>query len=212
MKKTLLQIAYLFSIVFILSCRKGDDGAPGPAGLNGMSQQGSISGTITTLDASNNVTTIPFDFQYYESITGNTYQDYKPGTGYIYAFKRRDLKESSSFMAMSYNGNIPYASTNPQNMTFDFSMVVKKSDGSYAVLQDYYCPSACNDNVSLAPQNPSNNLPQAIVTYSNYSFNYDTGAMKFDFAINLPSGYTNFGGTVSIAGTADVILNKKVSL
>jgi hypothetical protein len=212
MKKTLLQLTYLFTILFLLSCRKGDDGTPGPAGQDALTQQGKISGTITTLDASSNVTTIPFEFNYYESIASNTYQDYKPGTGYIYAIKRRDLKEPQSFMSMSYNGNIPYASTNPEYMTFDFSIIVKKADGSYAVLQDNYCPSSCNDYVNLAPLNPATGAPQATVNYSNYSFDYTTGVMKFDFTINLPSGYTNFNGTVAIAGTVDVVLNKKTSL
>lgn len=218
MKKTFLQIAYLFTILFLLSCRKGDEGAPGPAGAAGTSgqdaltKQGSISGTITTLDASNNVTTIPFDFSYYESITNNTYQDYKVNAGYTYAIKRRDLKESLSYMSLSYNGNIPYNSTDPQNMTLDFSIVVEKSDGSYAILQDNYCPSTCNDFVNLAPFNPVSGAPQATVTYSNYSFDYTTGAMKFDFTANLPSGYTNFNGAVAISGTVDVILNKKTTL
>lgn len=211
MKKIILQLVYLFTIVFLLSCRKGDDGAPGPAGQDALTKQGSISGTITTLDASSNLTTIPFNFSYYESITNNTYQDYKPGTGYIYSFKRRDLKESGSYMSMSYNGNIPYASTDPQYMTFDFSFVLKRPDGTYAVLEDNYCPSTCNDYVNLGPQNPTNNLPQATVAYSNYSFDFDTGVMQFDFDINLPSGYTNFNGTVQISGTAEVVLNRKTS-
>ncbi len=184
MKKSFYLIVFAL-IMSVTSCRT-KEGAPGPAGESTLSKQGSISGTISYTDDNGNDATVPFNFQYFESLQDNafSYQDngqsQSPST-YSLDFGRRDLKDVNNYLDFSLDGystngieDAPYSIVNQ----FSFLTVINGELYEFESTNDFVIT-----NVNLDPT---------------------TGRITFDFTGTVY--YSGYSGTVT--GRADVISNR----
>lgn len=201
--KVFIYLWIIAASMIIFSCRT-KEGAPGPAGEDALTKQGSISGTLKTVNSKNDSISIPFEFNYFESLEENTFEDYK-GTLYTSSFKRRSLKEKGSYFVMSNNSPVTKGET-PTNLTVDFGLLLVQSNGSYFIFEDMDCPDGCNETVNLVPYNDKT-LPAAI-TYSNYSFDFETGKLSFNYRIFYPAANNNLNRDAIVTGSVNVVLNK----
>jgi hypothetical protein len=201
-----LYILFLTLAVSAVSCRT-KNGEPGPAGGDALNKQGSISGTLRTTNSSGDSVVFPFQFNYYESLDENSYSEYKVSY-YTFDFKRRDLKNSSNYFIMK-GGPIIKMST-PTSLTVDFSLEELQSNNTYFSFTDQTCAASCVESVGFGPFTPTAVTP--VIAYSNYSFDFATGRLFFNFKLSYPSANNSFGRPAIVQGNVDVILNQYTTL
>ncbi|MBC7451818.1 MAG: hypothetical protein H7259_10050 [Cytophagales bacterium] len=190
------------------SCRT-KDGAPGPSGDDGLYKQGSITGTLKTLSSNlKDSLIIPFEFNYYETLEENSYQDYK-ASYFTTGFARRSLKEKDSYFIMTNSSPVIKGGT-PTSVTVDLNLVQLQQDGSYFIFKDQTCSTSCVEPVNLGPFTPTAVTPT--ITYTNYSFDFTTGKLFYNYRIFYPGANNNLGRNTVVTGTVDVTLNKLVTL
>ncbi len=175
----LLVLAIAISAV---SCRT-KEGEPGPAGESSLTQQGSISGTVTYLDVNSNSVAVPFNYQYFETLEHNKfyYEEQSPSLYYELNFQRRDLKDANNYLRFEVNGNgMNGIVDNPDYSYVNFSFLKVINNELY----EFYL----NDDVII----------------TNLNLDSTTGRLTFNF-----SGTVYYdGGDAAMAGSVDVILNR----
>ncbi len=199
----LLVFAILMSVT---SCRT-KDGEPGPAGGDALNKQGAISGTLRTTNSLGDSVVFPFQFNYYESLDENSYSEYKVSL-YTFDFKRRSLKNASNYFIMS--GGPITKMTTPTNLTVDFSLEELNANNTYFSFTDRTCATNCVETVNFGPFTPTAVTP--VIAYSNYSFDFATGHLFFNFKLTYPSVNNSFNRAAIVQGTVDVVLNQYIIL
>jgi len=193
--------------VCAVSCRT-KEGAPGPAGADadGLNKQGSISGTLRTTNSLGDSVVFPFQFNYYESLDENSYSEYKVSL-FTFDFKRRSLKNANNYFIMS-GGPIAKTAT-PTNLTVDFSLEELNANNTYFSFTDRTCSTDCFETVYFGPYTATAVTP--VIAYSNYSFDFATGHLFFNFKLTYPSANNSFNKASVVQGTVDVILNQYIT-
>jgi hypothetical protein len=177
---------YLLLITLAISatsCRT-KEGEPGPAGKSSLTKQGSVSGTITySIDnGTTNTATVPFEYNYFESLNDNKfYFEDSEGDYYDFFFGRKDLKDARNyFYFWSYGYGTNGIEDDPEytNVNFSFVTVINNK------LLEFNTSGGDITNLKLDPE---------------------TGRLTFDYA----NDSVEFNeGTASIAVKVDVILNR----
>jgi hypothetical protein len=166
-------------VISVVSCRT-KDGAPGPAGESSLMQQGFISGTITYTGNNGNVS-VPFNYQYFESLSDNKFFYYDlQGEYYEILVKRRDQKDDYNDIHFELSGySNAGVESDPTGQTMYFNLITLVNNE--LVVFNGYSPTITNVNLDPA-----------------------TGRLTFDYTGTVNSN--NGSGTVT--GKVDVILNR----
>lgn len=190
MKPFYLILIALFTITG--SCKKAQDGAPGPAGLDAYPKQGNISGKLTFTDEANKPQATTFDYEYYESLSDGQiiYDTTTNAPNFTYALKvnREDLKDSDNYIDFTVNGTgankivdiIPSGS----NIEFHLDQIINNKLYQF-----------------------SSTGTKTIIT--NMKFDFTTNHLRFDFTCTSVDCGVNQSGTV--VGKVDVILNRSIN-
>lgn len=210
MKKHLLFLLLGVSVA-LTSCRSGEAGEPGPAGSDNLNKQGSVSGTFyhsyyNDYTMENDTVIIPFNFEYYESEQDNLYS-YDVSTtnqSYVthsYNFMRRSLKDREDFINIDYSYGV-ITGPIPSDFTIELGLSRTLSNNGVFGFNSY--------------SYFDNSIDYSTLTISNYSFNYNTGALSFDFVMTIDPYSIHMGNNYSssywpkVVGRVDVILKKKL--
>lgn len=162
-----------------VSCRT-KDGAPGPAGENTLTQNGSISGKVTFMDDSGKTVNSTFKYEYYETLIDNRFYIYDAGadSDYEITISRRAADDSYNYCNFSmagYNDMVAGTDEDPYSTYADFTFVTIS-------------------NGTLYEFNETN------TTITNLQLDPTTGRLTFNFTSTMY--YSN--GTANVSGTVDV--------
>jgi hypothetical protein len=177
----LFYLMVFVSMVSVTSCRT-KDGEPGPAGESTLVKQGSISATITYTDDNGNDATVPFDYQFYETLYDSRfyYEDNQGEISYGVDVRRRDLRDENNSFNFIVEKNIFANIGDDPHFTrseFSFNVVINND------LFEFY-------NYGYGPD------------VTNFTLDPSTGRVTFDFSGSI---YKN-GEAATITGRVDVIL------
>ncbi|MFN8415691.1 MAG: hypothetical protein U0U66_05115 [Cytophagaceae bacterium] len=212
MKNKLLLLMLAMAAAFT-SCRSGDAGEPGPAGSDNLNKQGSISGTFNysyynEYTATNDTLILPFNFEYYESEQDNLYgytvdPQSQAVVSHNYEFSRRSLKDNYDYMYITYNYGVP---SGPIPSDFEIELGLSRilaNNGVYGF-------------GSYSNFNGSSDLSTLVI--SNYNFNASTGALIFDFVMEIDPYFNTYYGVNNyvsyrpkVTGHVDVVLRKNLN-
>lgn len=180
-----MKLFYLLVVAAVISftaCRT-KEGEPGPAGESSLNQQGSISGTITYTDNNGTTATIPFNYQYFESLEDNRfYYDEDDGAiSYGLQVERRTINDANNYYSFTLEGSGDDGILNSRDQMYaNFSF--------YTVINNQLYKFDNND-----------------ISITNVSIDSTTGRVTFDFAGSVK--YNN-NQDAAITGKVDVILNR----
>jgi hypothetical protein len=179
---------YLLLIALAISaasCRT-KEGEPGPAGESSLNKQGSITGTIKYTDDNGDEATVPFNYQYFESLEDNGFYYEEEGSESYYevSFRRRDLKDVNNyFNIQGYGYGMNGAEDAPSylNINFSFLTVINNELYEFDEMNDVEI-----ENISLDPA---------------------TGRLTCDFSGIV---YYDNESSASVTGKVDVLLNRSI--
>jgi hypothetical protein len=211
--KNFLLILLLGLTVAFTSCRSGEAGEPGPAGADNLNKQGSVSGTFhysyyNEYTATNDTVILPFNFEYYESERDNLYgytvdPQSQAVVSHNYDFYRRSLKDYSDFIHITYNYGVP---SGPIPSDFEIQIGLSRVLANNGVFGFQ----------SYSNFNGSSDLSTLVI--SNYNFNATTGALSFDFVMEVDPNYAIYSGrnydvsySPKIEGRVNVVLRKSLN-
>jgi len=216
-----MKTSYLLLIVVVIgmvSCRakKGDPGPGGTAGANGttggnaLTKQGSIAGTLSYVDYKDSALSIPFNYQYFESISEGTY--YLAQGFYTINISRKDITDVEKSFTFSLNGR-------PMNNGGSFGTPAYPAYGSF----NFSYLTTINKNLfefsgydHSYEQVPVHFGPQSssTCTVSNFALDTISGRVTFQYAITYSPDDIyqavryDSNTPATITGNVDVILNK----
>lgn len=166
-------------VISVVSCRT-KDGAPGPAGESSLMQQGFISGTITYTGNNGNVS-VPFNYQYFESLSDNKFYYYvNEGDYYEASFTRIDQKDDYNGIHFELSGDSDAGVESDPTDPYMYFRLITFVNNELVVFNGY---SPTITNVNLDPA---------------------TGRLTFDYTGTVDSYY----GRATVTGKVDVILNR----
>ncbi|HSY61781.1 MAG TPA: hypothetical protein VK796_07885 [Cytophaga sp.] len=169
-------------VVSAVSCRT-KDGTPGPSGDNGLTQQGSITASISFTDDNNIDMVKTLKYEYFESLSDNKFYYELNGTDSYYeaTLEREDLKDDYNYITFDLAGN----GTNDV-----------EGDPSYISTNFYFVTLVNNELFEF-------NSYDADIT--NVNLDPTTGRLTFDYTCS--AYYDNGNKTATVTGKVDVILN-----
>jgi len=182
MKSLYILIFALF--ISAVSCRT-KDGAPGPAGDNGLTQQGSISAQIAFIDSSGNNAVKSLNYQYYASLSDSKFYYEVNGSASYYdvSFTRKDIKDNYNYISIDLVGN---------------GLNELEYDPFYTHMNFHFVTLVNNEIVEF--------YSDGGVTITNVNLDSTTGRLTFDYT---GSAYYNNGNqTATVTGKVDVIMNR----
>ncbi|WP_018342444.1 hypothetical protein [Cytophaga aurantiaca] len=193
-----LYIVLVALVVGATSCGT-KEGAPGPSGQNGLAQQGKVSGTLAYVDHSGQAVSIPFEYDYYETLSDNKFYYDEANTVYGLNAFRRDLKDYKNYVSFSnvVGGKANGQFTAPTSGYFEFSLLKVQGDDLFEFYGSF---DASNTTSSY--------------TITNFVFDPTTGRTIYDFVLTFDPSNINFEGkydettTATVTGRIDVILNR----
>lgn len=185
--------AALVATVFI-SCRKGEKGDAGPAGTAGQLpyKSGSVTGTLTGTSAQTDASfTENLDFQYFKTPEDNRHAIISgEGTEDTYVITRYDSIGSSyikfEFSVEYYDGNQdgvdePYIYNPYVTIVSNKKAATGNGVFYFATTSSYYNPFDVS-SVYLSSYSSGGN---SNITIDNLTINANTGAIKFDYSLEL---------------------------
>jgi len=208
----LLLIALSFAMV---SCR-AKQGDPGPAGANGsngangadgvstLTKQGSIAGTLGYVNYKDSALSLPFSYEYSESLAQSEYEVYTgDGTYYGINITRRDPKDSEKKLIFYFEGNVNSDGTfaSPYYATVDFSYA--------AVINNSLFEFDDNDN------DGDDAISFDTGNITNFALDTATGRLTVTYDIQYSASDILYadqydGSTpATLSGSLDVIINRK---
>lgn len=180
--KSFYFLLLIATVISFTACRT-KEGEPGPAGESSLNKQGSISATITYTDNNGTTATIPFNYQYFESLEDNRfyYDDDAGMISYGLQVERRTIKDANNYYSFILEGSGDDGILNgPDQVYANFSF--------YTVINNQLYKFDNND-----------------ISITNFSIDPSTGRVTFDFAGSVK--YNN-NEDATITGKVDVILNR----
>ncbi|WP_033417611.1 hypothetical protein [Cytophaga aurantiaca] len=174
-----LYILLIAMAIAAVSCRT-KDGAPGPAGENTLTQNGSVSGKVTFVDDSGKTVNSTFKYEYYETLTDNRFYilDQGADSDYEITLNRRAADDVNNYFNFSVAGFTDLTTgieNDPYSTTADFKFVTIAN----GTLYEFNETNTAITNLQLDPT---------------------TGRLTFNFTSDM--NYSN--GTATVSGTADV--------
>ena len=168
----------------VVSCRT-KDGAPGASGDNGLTQQGSITASISFTDDSSINMVKTLKYEYFESLSDNKFYYDVNGSDSYYeiTLTREDIKDDYNYISFGLAGDgvdaVEGDPTTYSSTDFYFVTLVNNE------LFEFYSSDADITNVNLDPT---------------------TGRLTFDYTCSV--SYDNGNKTGTVTGKVDVILNR----
>lgn len=151
------------AVITVTSCRT-KEGEPGPAGESSLQKQGSVSGSIAYVDANGDSVNLPFNYEYFESLSNSTftYDQY----GFSADFQRRGANdENNSIEFRNFQGDKMNGSfSTPEYFNFNFSTVKNLNNELFNFSSGFYAGDA-----------------QSTCEISNFSLDTLSGRLVFDF-------------------------------
>jgi hypothetical protein len=199
----------IYYFIFILiaafsftGCKKKSDvapqGAQGSSGTQGLKKQGTISGTITGKRSNGAPINESFNYEYFDNSDESNWDS--SGTKYYFTAYRRDSYESQDYISFDAS-NLDFGSTTPNSTNFSFSFRFTKVLDSGLVLEfGEFKPVLAR----LDFYNSSSTLQ-----LSNYSFEPNSGRLKFDYEVDLTNNENYSGNTATVIGKVDVVVERK---
>jgi hypothetical protein len=185
----------------ILSCRKSDKGDPGPVGAQGSTgasgsnlpgyKSGSINGTYSGTTAGGNAMAIPFNYQFFkESLENSVYTDANLNNNY--QITRYDTL-GESYIALSFY-------VDGKGVFYGNSVTIKSINKSTNNSFLYFGTGTTTTPTSIN-LGSYYTYGQSAITFSNTSVNTTTGAVSFDYSIELWTGHNTTGNIATITGS-----------
>jgi hypothetical protein len=205
-----LLIALSFAMV---SCR-AKQGDPGPAGANGangadgvstLTKQGSISGTLGYVDYKDSALSLPFSYEYSESLIESEYEVYTgDGTYYGINVTRRDPKDSEKKLIFYFEGDLNNDGSfgSPYYATVDFSYATLINKALFEF----------DDNDNDGDDAISFDTESSI---TNFALDTATGRLTVTYDIQysasdiLSDDQYDDSTPATLTGSVDVILNRR---
>ena len=211
-------IAFLF--IAFLSCKKdgatgpvgptgvtGATGATGPAGQSGTVlkyKAGNIGGTASGTSIAGNQFSSNYNFTYYKDATDNSV--YTDANGALnFTINRYDSLAQSYFkLTFQVSSGGVYSG---QNLTLKLL-----TPGASASAFNYLGTTSSASTSSVDPASVTLHsyytYQSSSMTFSNQTYNAATGAVSFDYTIQIWSGYNSSTNMATLTGTVNTTVNK----
>jgi hypothetical protein len=208
MKKSYLIIATLIMTLFFAACKKKEVVGPtGPKGNDGLLQDGFISGKINGKTSTGDTIIETFSYSYYNTVLESNFDRDSSG-GYKFSnfnIRRRDLENNNDYFNISAN-NVYDTSAVPHRNDFIIDLHFEKDFGTGKILQFY----TLDNTPKKVAENFYYNYSDSQFEITNYSFNAFTGALKFNYKMDLDYFENSSGNPATVTGSVDVNLKRLV--
>lgn len=197
MKTKFLLILAIGALITINSCRKGEDGAPGPAGANGQSGAilvdtlGYISGNVAGTLYNGNSVDFNFRLPYLVGMSNNSMYEDSEGYKYFHIVRYDSIAES--FMEIYFYID-DFGTFSGQTATFN--IIQKNSNSSFTTIGsggEVNYPEAITLNSFYTWGSTG-------ITFNNASYNSTTGIVDFDYTLEVFSSQNTTGNKLDITG------------
>jgi len=208
MKKSYLIIATLLMMVFFAACKKKEVVGPtGPKGNDALFQEGLITGKINGNTQDGDTINETFSYSYYETVLESTFER-DTTDGYVYSnfdFRRRSAVNKNDYFTFSAY-NVYDTSAVPHSQDFIIDLHFEKDFGNGKILQFY----TLDNTPKKVAQYLNFYYTPSQLEITNYSFNAFTGALKFNYKINLKDFENSSNNPATITGSVNVTLKRLV--